>query len=240
MTKHFILFLMIVAATAWQAVAQTNDYYTRTEARSAIDNILSSYGGQERIKSVQKLKVVMRMHIQNRRFQVKLCQKADKIRIEWSGDQNMVQVFDGEQAFLMTGSQVVPAPPALTADLQSQVQKGIGQQSLLAKYLGRQSHVRFHGLKKYKEQELLVLETIDARGSRVDHYFDTKTNREVVEITHRPSGDEVQHFDSYRMFGGVLYPEKTSILSAAGDVIGGMELVEITDQFEDSVFRLDR
>lgn len=237
MIKHFILFLM--AATAWQAVAQTNDYYTRTEARSAIDNILNSYGGQERIKSVQKVKIVMSMRMENRRLQVKLYQKADKIRREWSGDQNMVQVFDGERAFLKTGDQFVPAPPALTADLQSAVQKGIAQQSLLAKYLGRQSHVRFHGLKKYKEQDLLVLETIDARGRRIDHYFDTKTYHEVVEITHSPSGGEVQRFDSYRMFGGVLYPEKVTTLSAAGDVIGGMELVEITDQFDDSVFRVD-
>lgn len=234
---HVVLGLL--AAVAAGAQEESNDYYSNPEARDAVDKIVAAYGGREKLVGVERLAVTMEMTMGDRKMATTLYQTADKIRREVHAGQVFAQVFDGQNAFLIMQGRVAPAPPQVRQELQAQLDKGIGQASIVHKYLNPDAVVKYLGMQERAGAKYVVLETRDDRGQSVRHFFDDQTYREVVEVTYAADGPELQLFDSYKLHDGILYPEAATIRSPDGELLGGMRLVSISDAFEDDVFAVD-
>lgn len=238
--QSLALFCVFFISLPAQTRAQTNDYYGNKEAREIIDKIIAAYGGAEQLTNVTRLMAVMKMKRGGMEMEATLYQTKDKLRREMAATRRMAQIYDGTNAFIEMNGRTTPAPESVKRELREEVGKGIMQASLLVEYMGKTSPVKYLGKKKHENNLCAVLQTTDPNGQLVEHYFDMKTYREVVEITKTKTGDEIQKFEAYRVFGGILYPEKTSIRSAAGNLIGEMELVRLSADFDDSVFRLKK
>ena len=216
---------------------EKNDYFNSDEAQTTIDKIIAAYGGVDRISNQKRMKVEIKMSMNGQKVDVTLYQTPSKIRREISMmGRQMTQTFDGETATIMMGGQNIPAPPQLREELAYQLKTGVGQISFLNKYLNKDSEVRYVGEQDHDGKTYLVIQAANDPSMTVLHYFAPETFREALEITKKPTGDEIQKFDSYRSFKGVLWQEKVTMLGADGTVLGGMELISITNEFDDAVF----
>lgn len=236
-----IAFLFVLGiSTSTQAYAQTNDYHVNEDARRLINNIIAAYGGFERLTNVSRMMSVMQMNSGGRQIHVTLYETRQKIRREILAGRQMIQTYDGTNGFVEANGHSVPAPEALTQDLRGQIAKGVMQASLVVNFTGTNSFVKFLGKMEYESAQFFVIQTHDAKGQVVEHYFDPANYREFVEITKTKTGDEIQRFDEYKIFKGIFYPKKTTIKSADGRLLGGMELVKISDDFDDLIFQSTR
>jgi len=237
MLRLRMLILLPLVGLACVGHAQTNDYYTRPEARKIIDNIIAAHGGAGRLTNVTKGMTVLKMNVNGEPFKITAYQTRTQLRREVAaGGGSVVQIFDGTNTLMLVNGRRVPPPPSLPGELKAQVGKGVFQASLVTELTDPKTSVTYLGEKVYRGEKYLALRTKDSKGQDVVNHFDPKTCRACVEVTTTGKSQETQEITAYRNVNGILYPARAVIRDSAGKVIGTMEALTITNNFDAAVF----
>lgn len=235
-----LILVCALIALVPSAFSATNEYYTSPKAKALIDQVIQAYGGAKKLAATERVKLRMEMKhsasplvIEATIHQTRKALKRER-RI---GDKWDAHVFDGTNAFLASPTGTAAGNAKLKQELAREVAEGPGQAAFAWKFLNQTNHVRYAGETERGGAKYEAIETLDAEGDKVAHYFDPQTHREIFRFKHKRAGQEVQSFEAFQEFGGVLYPTKITMRAADGTTMTA-ELREVSDKFDDSVFRV--
>lgn len=237
-----LILVCALFAVVQSVFSATNEYYSSPKVKALIDQVVEAYGGAKKLEGTERVKLRMEMKhsasplvIEATVHQTRKALKRER-RI---GDKWDAHVFDGTNAFLTSPTGITAAPAKLRQELAREVSEGPGQAAFAWKFLNKTNHVRYAGEMERGGAKYEAIETLDAEGDKVTHYLDPETHREIFRFKHKRAGQEVQSFEAFEEFGGVLYPTKITMRAADGTTMTA-ELREVTEKFDDSVFQVER
>jgi hypothetical protein len=230
-------FVATLILSAGRSEAATNEYYTSPKAKAVIDGLISSYGGAEKMKAIDRVKVVMQITSQNRTIRATFYQTATKMRRDVA-QVNLVEIYDGKEMIATVNGKRVPPKPESKDELANELKEGVFQAALLDVLMNKDRHVVYRGEKSFDGKKYDVLETANYKNEMREHYIDPESHREIVRMRHKPTGIETSINEAFDEFKGVLFEKRTILKRVDGSVAGGMRVVEISSDFDDSVFDL--
>lgn len=223
------------ADSSWAA---TNEYYTSAKAKEVIDGLIKAYGGAEKIKAVDRIKMVIEgqegVNAKITRYQTK-----SKIRMDVNaGGVMATEIFDGKNIVVIVNGARQAAPPGHQESLEAEVREGPFQAGLLEALTGKDRQVTYRGKKSFDGKECDVIERLKKRNEVYDHYIDPDTHREVARVSHDADGIEVQKVESFGEFKGIVYPTKMVTQKPSGVMVRAFKVTEVSTDFDDSVFQV--
>ncbi|MEI7728966.1 MAG: hypothetical protein WCO56_05320 [Verrucomicrobiota bacterium] len=229
-----VLAWMLLGIQAAEVCA--NDYYKNPQARKVADAILDAYGGVGNILKTTRLKTVISLVRGTNQAQMVCYQTKDKLRLDSDPPATPSQIWDGTQAVLVENGVAKPAPEAVKTQLVRLQTEGVGQQDLVRRFLNERNWLKYQGLAAYDHRPHYLFESHNAQGAVVRHYFDQQTALERVEVTLGKAGVESREFVAHTRFKDVLYPSRIVLRDSQARVTGQMEILKLSDDFDDSVF----
>jgi hypothetical protein len=216
----------------------TNEYYTSAKAKEVIDGLFNAYGGADKIKEIDRIKMVIEDAQQGVNAKVTLYQTKTKIRMDASAAGVMAtEIFDGKSMIAIVNGKRETPPPGHQESLESELREGPFQAGLLEVLTGTDRQVAYRGKKMFDGKECDVIERVKKRNEVYDHYIDPGTHREVARVLRDADGIEVQKVESFGEFKGVLYPTKMITQKPSGVLVRTFKVTEVTSDFDDSVFQ---
>ena len=236
-SKASLLVLATLALSVFRSHAATNDYYTSPKAKALIDGMVQAYGGADKLKAIERVKVSLQVVSEGQVVEATIYQTSTKMRRDAAGQPgNMIEIYDGKNlTAILNGKSITPRPES-QQDLANEVKEGVFQSALLDVFLNKDRHVVYRGKKTLDGKQCEVIETANHRNVLREHYIDPKSHREIARINHKSSGDETSIFEAFGDFKGVVYPSKVVSKRPDGSVSGRMRVVGITSDFDESVF----
>ena len=236
-SKVWFWFVFALSFSEAFSKAATNEYYSSPAAKAVIDAMIQAYGGAEKLKAIDRVKVVAQVTTGSRTVRATFYQTATKMRRDAvSGPVNLIEIFDGKDVIaILNGKPVTPRPEA-KPDLANEVKEGVFQAALLDVFMNKDRHVALREKKVFDGKNCDVIETKNYRDELREHFIDPESHREIGRITHKPQEKEMSVFEGFDEFQGVVYPARMVFKRADGSVSGGMRVVEISSDFDNSVF----
>lgn len=237
------VFGLVVALVAFyyagSALAATNEYYTSAKAKEVIDGLIKAYGGAEKIKAIDRIKMVIEDAQQGANAKIILYQTKSKIRMDAdAGGVKATEIFDGKNMVVIVNGTRHEAPPGHREKLEEEVREGPFQAGLLEVLTGKDRQVTYRGKKTFDGKDCDVIERVKMHNEIYDHYIDPTTHREVARVSRDADGIEVQKVDNFGEFKGVLYPTKMVTQKPNGVVVRTFKVTEVSTDFDDSVFQV--
>lgn len=231
--------LLIAFCCAGSSLAATNEYYTSAKAKEVIDGLIKAYGGAEKIKAVDRIKMVIENGQQGANAKITLYQTKTKIRTDVNaGPVAATEIFDGKTITAIVNGTRQPAPPGHQESLTEELREGPFQSGLLEVLTGKDRIVAYRGKKTFDGKDCDVIERVKKRNEVYDHYIDPDTHREVARVSHDADGIEVQKVESFGEFKGIVYPAKMVTQKPNGVVVRTFKVTEVSSDFDDSVFQV--
>lgn len=224
------------------AAAATNEYYSVPAAKKVVDNFITALGGEKKLNAVERVKLQMEMthSASDVKIEATIHQTRSTMRrTRRIGDKWDAQLFDGTNAFLLSPTGIAKGSAKLRDELMREIAEGPGQSAMLGKFLNKTNHLRYAGEMRRAGETYHAIETLDAEGDKVLHYIDPKTHREIFRFKFKKAGQEVQSFDSFEEFGGILYPTRITMKLPDGATMTA-KLLEVSHNFDDSIFRAEK
>src|ERR1041384_1880716 len=132
-------FVATLILSAGRSEAATNEYYTSPKAKAVIDGLIRAYGGAEKMKAIDRVKVVMHITSQSRTFRATFYQTATKMRRD-ATPMNVVEIYDGKELTTTVNGKRVPSKPESKEDLANELKEGVFQAALLDVFMNRKRH----------------------------------------------------------------------------------------------------
>jgi hypothetical protein len=235
----FCLAFGILFGSVAAAAAATNEYYSSAVTKEIIDGLIKASGGAEKIKAIDRIKVVMDASVDGKTMRATILQTKSHLRREvaLAPEMKVIEIYDGKDvATIVNGKRAPKGRPKAKEEMDAELKEGVFQAALLDDFVNRERHVKYLGKKVFGGKSCDLIETIDARQILRQHYLDPQSHREIFRIKHQPEGAETSIFEDFSEFKGVLYPSKMTFKKADGSVSGRARVAEISSNFDDSVF----
>jgi hypothetical protein len=235
MTKAFWVAVLLGGLSVFGA---TNEYYTKPEVKKIVDEVIAAYGGEEKLKGVERAKVTMEIKEGPATFVGTLYQASGKARMDMEipGRMKAVNIFDGKTFVYLLNGKPAPAPPNAKDTLEYGVKEGVFQASMLHTFLSKEHELVYRGKKEYDGKEYDLIETTDTRPWKKEHYIDPQTRREMVTVTRHDKGGYTHVAEAFDEFEGVLYQKRVSVKGVDGSTRGSMRVLGVSKDFGDEVF----
>ena len=219
--------------------AATNEYYTKAEVKKIVDEVIAAYGGEEKLKQFERFKVHAEVKNNEGLTKITLYESKSKARFDMVADRLKVAAFyDGKEFVSVVNGREAPlTPPKVKEQLEDELKDGVFQDSVVRVFKNKEHDVLDLGKKKFDGTEYDVIETTDVRGKKKTHYFDRKTRRRMVETRLTATGEKQTIMtEAFGEYEGVLYEKRVIFKNADGSLQGSGRILEVTKDFEDSVF----
>jgi len=219
------------------AAAATNEYYTRPEAKAFIDKVIEAHGGKANLDKIERVKRVAELVQNGEKRKVSIYQTRTKIKRVISGKQNVVEIIDGANATaIVQGRNVSEKMPEKSKEsLARMLSKPLGYSLSSVDFLGKDSDLRYVGQTNIQGRLFEALESRSATETNL-HCVDPATFRIARQISHDKDGISVQNLLAYKTFQGVQVPSKISAIDANGTKKRELDLLIVSDNFDDSEF----
>jgi hypothetical protein len=217
--------------------AATNEYYTSPKAKAVIDAMINALGGAEKMKAIDRVKIIAQTTSEGQTGRGTFYQTATKMRREYGAPYNWFEIYDGKEVVAIVNGKRAPAKPDSAKFFESELKEGVFQAALLDVFMNKDRHVIYRGKKTFERREYEVIETASHDNMLREHYIDPETHHEMVRIRHEPKGDRIVVVVAYDEFKGVFYQKRAVWKRRDGSVSGGMRVVEVSSDFDDSIFK---
>lgn len=236
--KGFALLASFIAfCLAGPAAAATNEYHTSAKAKEVIDALIKAYGGVEKIKAIDRIKMVIDNQQAGANAKITLYQTPTKIRMDANAaGVAATEIYDGKNLVVIVNGKREAAPPGHQESLEGELREGVFQAGLLEALTGKTRQVSYRGRKTLDGKEYEVIERVKKPGEVYSHYIDPQTHREVARVINDADGIQVQKMETFGEFKGVIYPTRMVTQAPNGVVMRTFKVTEVTSDFNDSVF----
>lgn len=231
----------LVLALGCRAFAATNEYYSSPVVKGIVDSLIKAYGGEEKLKQFERIKIVMDVKEGAMTVKGTLYQTATKARLDMELTANqrkahLINLYDGKEFVSLVNGQAVPMKASMKEQLERSVKEGVFQAAILDEFLNKKHDVLYRGKKTYDGKTYEVIESRNEWGITKEHYIDPEKHREIVEIKRDKEGVRTHVFEAFDEFEGVLYQKRALVKGTDGSLRGSWAVKEISKDFEDSVF----
>ena len=239
-----LLALVVASACDESARESTNDYYRNRQAKEVINAIVDAHGGEARLRELERVSARWTMTPAGDAgaVEVTLYQTRDSVRRDTSGPEGRFSVAKTPtDDWMLVDGKTERVTTEVHDRLQRDIDAGILQQQLVNRLLDFKRSVVFLGKKRLNDKDYFVIATRDPGHSAIEHYYSADDYLKEVELSRTAAGNRrITLFKSYRRFGDIVYPEEIETREDNGeggvDVTSTMRLLELRDDFDDSVF----
>jgi outer membrane lipoprotein-sorting protein len=195
-----------------QKVEQYNYYGNKVEkkavsgdvsAEQVIDNYIEARGGEEKMESVEDLKMEMSMSVQGMSMEVVLYQKKpDKMYQEtkMNGNVMSMQVFNGEEGKMRTprGEQM------LEGESLAQLKESAPMFPELT--YGEETKLKLEGIETVNGKDAYKMVVTKPSGTSTTFYYGVNNGLKLKEVTQTPQGSMSTVYSNYEKVDGILFP----------------------------------
>jgi zinc protease len=207
-------------------------------AAKVLDNYLAAIGGEEKIRAIQDVKMVMKADMQGRELQITSVKKApnkSKQEVTMGGMAVMSSVYNGTDASMNSMGQKAPIDEKMKKDMAFEAaiisELTIKDMELSAELIGVES---IEGSNAY------AVEVTKPSGSKTTYYYDAESGLRVrtSETIQTPQGEMVQESDlsEYKEVDGVKFPFTITLPMGPMKMTANAESIELNTGIEDSEF----
>ena len=207
-------------------------------ATQVIDNYLASIGGEEKVRSIQDIKMKFNTEMQGQQLEITITGKKpgmQKTSVSMGGMAVMTSVVNGDNASMSQMGQAVPIDDARKKDL---AYESAIISELAIKDMGLET--KLVGAESIEGNTVYAVEITKPSGNKTTYYYDAETNLKVrtSETVNSPQGDMVQETDltSYKDVEGVKFPFSISLPMGPMKMIAIAESIELNTGINDSEF----
>jgi zinc protease len=210
-------------------------------AAKVLDNYLAAIGGEEKIRAIQDVKMVMKADMQGRELQITSVKKApnkSKQEVTMGGMAVMSSVYNGTDASMNSMGQKAPIDEKMKKDMAFEAaiisELTIKDMELSAELIGVES---IEGSNAY------AVEVTKPSGSKTTYYYDAESGLRVrtSETIQTPQGEMVQESDlsEYKEVDGVKFPVTITLPMGPMKMTANAESIELNTGIEDSEFAVE-
>ena len=210
-------------------------------AAKVLDNYISAIGGEDHVRAIKDIKMVMKTEMQGRELEIMSMSKVpnmSKTAVTMDGMAVMTSVFDGTNASVQQMGQAAPVDEnqkkdmAFEAAIVSEI--AIKDMGLTAELNGIES---IDGVNTY------AVEITKPSGSKMTYFYDTETGLKLrtSATLQGPQGEVVQDTDlsDYKEVNGVMFPFSISLPMGPMKMKATAESIEVNTGIEDSEFAVE-
>jgi hypothetical protein len=210
-------------------------------AAKVLDNYISAIGGEDHVRAIKDIKMVMKTEMQGRELEIMSMSKVpnmSKTAVTMGGMAVMTSVFNGTDATIQQMGQPVPVDEnqkkdmAFEAAIVSEI--AIKDMGLTAELNGIES---IDGVNTY------AVEITKPSGSKMTYFYDTETGLKLrtSATLQGPQGEVVQDTDlsDYKEVNGVMFPFSISLPMGPMKMKATAESIEVNTGIEDSEFAVE-
>lgn len=207
-------------------------------AEKVMDNYLAAIGGEDKIRALKDLKMVMKTEMQGRELIIDVKSKVpnmSKTEVKMDGMAMMTSVFDGTNASILQMGQPAPVDENMKKDMAFEAaiisEIAIKDMELM---------VELKGIESIEGTNTYAVEITKPSGSKTTYYYHTESGLKVRTSTtiQSPQGEMVQDTDytDYKEAGGVKFPFSISMPMGPMKMTATAESIEVNTGIEDSEF----
>lgn len=210
-------------------------------ATKVMDNYLSAIGGEDKVRALKDIKMVMKSEMQGRELEITIMSKAPNMsltNVTMDGMAVMTQIFNGTDASIRQMGQPAPVDEnqkkdmAFEAAIVSEI--AIKDMELNAELKGIES---IDGINTY------AVEITKPSGGKAIYYYDIETGLKLrtSAIIQSPQGEIVQDTDlaDYKEVEGVKFPFSLTLPMGPMKMNAVAESIEVNTGIQDSEFAIE-
>ncbi len=207
-------------------------------ANKVMDNYLRAIGGEEKIRSLKDIKMVMKTEMQGRELIINVMSKApnmSKTEMSMDGMAIMTSVFDGTDASVKQMGQAMPVDENQKKDMAFEAAI---VSEIAIKDMGLTAELK--GIESIEGTNVYVVEITKPSGGKTSYYYDSVSGLKLrtSKTIQSPQGEMVQDTDlsDYKEVGGVKFPYSSSQPMGQMKMNVTAESIEVNTGIEDSEF----
>jgi hypothetical protein len=201
---------------------------------------MSAIGGEENIRNVKDLKIVMKAEMQGRELEVSVMSKNSgkyKQTVNMGGMQVMNMIYDGEELQIQQMGQSAPVDEKQKLDMSYSAaivsEIAVKDNGLDAKLVGVEN---IEGANAY------AVEITKPSGDVTTYYYDTESGLKLREssVVQGPQGEMVQNTDllEYQEVEGVKFPATIIFPMGPMKMKATTQSIEVNSGISDSEFQI--
>ncbi len=210
-------------------------------AAKVIDNYISAIGGEEKVRAIKDMKMVLKAEMQGRELEITFIRKSpnmSKTTMSMGGMAVMTSVFNGSEASIQQQGQPIPVDENQKKDMAFDAAI-VGE--LAIKDLGL--HAELTGVTAIEGKDTYAVAITKPSGDVITNYYDIESGlklRESVTLK-TPQGDMVQDtdMDDYREIEGVKFPHAFTMPMGPMKMNAVAQSVEVNTGIDDSEFAIE-
>ena len=207
-------------------------------ATKVLDNYLAAIGGEEKVRQLHDIKMVMKTEMQGNTLEITVMGKApnmQKTQVSMGGMDVMTSVFNGTEVNIKQMGQPVPVNDdqkkdmAFEAAIISEIAiKDMGLNAALS------------GIESIDGTSAYAVEITKPSGNKTIYYYDADTGLKLrtSATVQGPQGEIVQDTDlaDYREVGGVKFPYSITLPMGPMKMTATAESIEVNTGIDESEF----
>lgn len=241
MSKKISFFLLFVCAIVTSTFAQSVD--------EIIEKHIEALGGMEKLQAINTLKmsgtmVMGAMGIEGQFTRQMKRPHFVRMDIGFQG-QNMVQAYDGENAWGIVPFMGDPSPQPLPEEQAKQLRQDADFDGPLVDYKSKGHEIQLVGKEDLEGTDTYKLKIILKDGDVLYLFLDAEYYLELKRISKqkdRRSGNEIEvetYFSDFKEVNGVMMPHALQIAGAGpGGINIAINAVEANVDIDDSTFKM--
>lgn len=210
-------------------------------ASKVIDHYLEAIGGEENVRALKDVTMVMKTEMQGRELEIDITSKApnmQKSNVTMGGMAVMTSVFDGKEASIKQMGQPVPVNDEQKKDMAFEATI---ISELAVKDMGL--NAKLTGIEQIDGTDAYAVEITKPSGGKTVYYYDTNSGLKIRTSTtvKGPQGDMVQSTDlaDYKAVGGVLFPYTMTLPMGPMKMKATAASIEVNQGIDDSEFTVE-
>ena len=209
-------------------------------ALNVMDNYLSAIGGEDKVRALKDIKMVLKAEMQGRELVITTKIKEPnmlKMEMSMGGMTAMSLVFNGTDASIQQMGQAVPVDDNQKKDLS--LESAIVTE-IAIKDLGLATELK--GIESIEGTNTYAVEITNPSGSKVTYFYDIETGLKLreSETVPSPQGEMTQDTDwaDYKEVGGVKFPYAKTLPMGPMKMNATAESIEVNTGIQDSEFAI--
>jgi len=207
-------------------------------AAKVLDDYLTAIGGEDKVRKLKDLTMVMKTEMQGRELEISMVSKApnkSKTNVTMGGMAVMTSVFDGTAANIQQMGQPVPVNEEQLKDMafESAIVSEIAIKDMALS-------TTLTGVESIDGKNAYAVEITKPSGGKTTYYYDAQTGLKIRTSTtmQGPQGEMVQDTDlsDYRAVGGVKFPYAIALPMGPMKMNATAERIEVNTGIEDGEF----
>lgn len=210
-------------------------------AAKVLDDYISAIGGEDKIRAIQDMKMVMKADVQGRELQLTLLSKApNKSRqdVSMGGMAVMTSVYDGTDASMKQMGQPMP--------IDDNRKKDMAFEAAIISELAikdMELNAELTGVETIEGKNAYAVEITKPSGNKTTYYYDAESGLKVrtSETVQGPQGEIAQETDllEYKEVDGVKFPFTITLPMGPMKMTANAESIELNTGIEDSEFAVE-